>query len=81
MVSNRNLRERFASEKKSSGSTMKTYGVAHSFLSLMALFVCFKCMKKYEGFNKLYFIFACCCPHIFLIFIFATKGVSCLCKE
>lgn len=69
MVQRKN-RENFADKKKSSGFT-KVYSLFHTFLALFALFVAFKCN---DGFKAMPFLFACCCPHLFLIYTAATKG-------
>ena len=49
----------------------KIYSILHSILSFFAIFVAFKCNN---GFSTSAFFSACCCPHIYLIYILATKG-------
>lgn len=49
----------------------KIYSILHTILSVFAIFVAFKCNN---GFSTMAFLSACCCPHIYLLFILATKG-------
>lgn len=63
------VRESKDSEKKVLG----VYGAIHSFLGLFALYLSFKCNR---GFSFGAFVTACCCPHLYIIYILATRGIS-----
>lgn len=71
MVQRKN-KENFAATKKRSGFTV-VYSFIHTFLAIFALFVAFKCNN---GFKAMPFLFACCCPHLFLIYTAATTNFT-----
>ena len=56
---------------RSSISLGKVYGFIHFFIGIFALYSSFKCNK---GFVLTHSMAACCCPHIYLIYIAAVKG-------
>ena len=58
-------------KNQNSLSLGKIYGFIHFFIGIFALYVSFKCNK---GFVLTQTLFACCCPHVFLIYIAATRG-------
>ncbi len=47
------------------------YSVFHMIMSLIAIYLSFRCNK---GFDTMSFVLALCCPHIYIIYILATKG-------
>jgi hypothetical protein len=47
------------------------YSVFHSIMSLVAIYLSFRCNK---GFNIGSFIIACCCPWVYIIYVLATQG-------
>lgn len=53
------------------------YSVFHVILSIVALYLSFRCN---EGFNVFHFVFALFCPLIYILFIVATKGTCGLIK-
>ena len=68
------VRESKDSEKKVLGvKGASIYGAIHSFLGLFALYLSFKCNR---GFSFGAFVTACCCPHLYIIYILATRGIS-----
>ena len=68
------VRESKNSEKKVlSVNGAAIYGTIHSFLGLFALYLSFKCNR---GFSFGAFVTACCCPHLYIIYILATRGIS-----
>ena len=68
------VRESKDSEKQVSlAKNASIYGAIHSFLGLFALYLSFKCNR---GFNFGAFVTACCCPHLYIIYILATRGIS-----
>ena len=52
---------------------LRFYTLFHSVLGLFALFLSFKCNSGIEPFDL---GFACCCPHIYIIYVMATKGLN-----
>ena len=52
-------------------STRYIYSTFHSIMSIIAIYLSFKCNK---GFDLGSFMLACCCPYIYIIYILATKG-------
>ena len=52
-------------------SLKKIYAFLHFFIGIFALYVSFKCNR---GLDMPHIAAACCCPHIYLIYIAATKG-------
>ncbi len=48
------------------------YSVFHTIMSLVAIYLSFKCNKGFE-FGP--FLVACCCPYIYIIYTLATKGI------
>jgi hypothetical protein len=47
------------------------YSVFHSILALVAIYMSFRCNRKFE-FGS--FLLACCCPYIYIVYILATRG-------
>ena len=47
------------------------YSVFHSVLALVAIYMAFRCNKKFDLGS---FIVALCCPYIYIIYILATRG-------
>jgi hypothetical protein len=47
------------------------YSIFHIIMSLIAIYLSYKCNK---GFNIGSFIIAICCPYIYIIYTLATKG-------
>jgi len=47
------------------------YSVFHTIMSLVAIYLSFRCNK---GFEIGPFLVACCCPYIYVIYILATRG-------
>lgn len=45
--------------------------IIHFILGLISIFMSFKCNK---GFDLGHFLSACCCPYIYLPYIFAVRG-------
>ncbi len=56
---------------QTSGTGRYIYSVFHLIMSLVAIYLSFKCNK---GFDMGSFIVAFCCPYIYIIFVLATKG-------
>jgi len=56
---------------QTSGTGRYIYSVFHLIMSLVAIYLSFKCNK---GFDMGSFIVAFCCPYIYIIYILATKG-------
>lgn len=56
---------------QTSGTGRYVYSVFHLIMSLVAIYLSFKCNN---GFNFSSFIVAFCCPYIYIIYILATKG-------
>jgi amino acid permease len=62
-------------EVKSSGSPYGSmYSIFHMIAAIFALYLSFRCN---EGFNAGGFLFACCCPYIYIIYEFATSPTFC----
>ena len=47
------------------------YSIFHTIMSITAIYLSFRCNK---GFDIGSFMLALCCPYIYIIYIFATKG-------
>jgi hypothetical protein len=47
------------------------YSVFHTVMSLVAIYLAFRCNKGFE-FGP--FLIACCCPYLYIIYILATRG-------
>jgi len=60
-------------DDKSSNKNMSSfyYRIFHTILGLIAIYLSFRCNKS---FNLVSFLFACCCPHLYIMFILATRG-------
>lgn len=56
---------------QTSGTGRYIYSVFHLIMSLVAIYLSFKCNK---GFDVGSFLVAFCCPYIYIIYILATKG-------
>lgn len=56
---------------QTSGTGRYIYSVFHLIMSLVAIYLSFKCNK---GFDIGSFIVAFCCPYIYIIYVLATKG-------
>ena len=56
---------------QSYGSGRYIYSIFHIIMSLIAIYLSYKCNK---GFNMGSFIIAICCPYIYIIYTLATKG-------
>lgn len=56
---------------QTSGTGRYIYSIFHTTMSLIAIYLSFKCNK---GFDLGSFMLACCCPYIYIIYILATKG-------
>lgn len=56
---------------QTSGSGRYIYSVFHLIMSLVAIYLSFKCNK---GFDISSFIVAFCCPYMYIIYVLATKG-------
>ena len=56
---------------QSSGVGRYIYSVFHLIMSLVAIYLSFKCNN---GFNVSSFIIAFCCPYIYIIYVLATRG-------
>jgi hypothetical protein len=56
---------------QTSGTGRYVYSVFHLIMSLVAIYLSFKCNN---GFNFSSFLVAFCCPYIYIIYILATKG-------
>lgn len=56
---------------QTSGTGRYIYSVFHLIMSLVAIYLSFKCNK---GFDMGSFIVAFCCPYIYIIYVLATKG-------
>ncbi len=54
-----------------SGTGRYIYSVFHTIMSLVAIYLSFRCNK---GFEIGPFLVACCCPYIYIIYILATRG-------
>jgi hypothetical protein len=54
-----------------SGPGRYIYSVFHTIMSLIAIYLSFRCNKGFE-FGP--FLVACCCPYIYIIYVLATKG-------
>jgi len=50
------------------------YAVFHLILSLFAFYLAIKCNN---GINTLSLLAACCCPHLYIIYVFATSTDFC----
>lgn len=50
------------------------YSVFHTIVMLFALYLCFKCNN---GFDMLEFLFACCCPVLYIIYKAAVAPNFC----
>jgi hypothetical protein len=53
-------------------NTRAIYGVFHTLMSLLAIYLSYRCNNN--RFNPASFIIALCCPYVYIIYIFATKG-------
>lgn len=47
------------------------YSVFHSIMSLVAIYLSFRCNKNFDISS---FLIALCCPYIYIIYILATRG-------
>lgn len=47
------------------------YSVFHTIMSLVAIYLTFRCNK---GFQLGPFLVACCCPYLYIVYILATRG-------
>ena len=56
---------------QTSGTGRYIYSVFHLVMSLVAIYLSFKCNK---GFDMGSFVVAFCCPYIYIIYILATQG-------
>ena len=56
---------------QTSGTGRYIYSVFHLIMSLVAIYLSFKCNK---GFDMGSFVVAFCCPYIYIIYILATQG-------
>jgi hypothetical protein len=56
---------------QTSGTGRYIYSVFHLIMSLIAIYLSFKCNKGYDMGS---FVVAFCCPYIYIIYILATKG-------
>jgi len=56
---------------QTSGTGRYIYSVFHLIMSLIAIYLSFKCN---DGFNFGSFLVAFCCPYIYIIYVLATKG-------
>lgn len=54
-----------------SGNGRYIYSVFHTMMTLVAIYLSFRCNK---GFEIGPFLVACLCPYIYIIYILATKG-------
>jgi amino acid permease len=50
------------------------YSIFHTITAIFALYLSFRCNN---GFNAGGFLFACCCPYIYIIYTFATSKDFC----
>lgn len=48
------------------------YGIFHTILGFFAIYLSFKCNNNM--FNLGGFMFACCCPHIYIMYSLALHG-------
>ena len=53
------------------GNGRYIYSVFHIIMSLVAIYLSFRCNK---GFEIGHFLVAFCCPYIYIIYILATRG-------
>lgn len=58
-------------ETKTSGVGRYIYSVFHLIMSLVAIYLSFKCNN---GFSFGSFFVAFCCPYIYIIYVLATQG-------
>lgn len=58
-------------ENCDSGVGTAIFSIFHIMLSLVAIYMSFRCNK---GFDFGSFLAACCCPYIYVIYVLATKG-------
>ncbi len=68
-VQNVIIQENIVNESYGSGRYL--YSVFHTIMSLIAIYLSFRCNG---GFDAGAFLMACCCPYIYIIYVLATKG-------
>lgn len=59
-------------ENSSQGSSGAIYGIFHTILFFFALYLSFRCNNN--KFNLGAFVFAYCCPHIYIIYQLTVNG-------
>lgn len=65
------LEEQLFNSQKDLCASSEIYTVFHTVLSIIAIYLSFRCNK---GFDLMSFLIACCCPYLYIIFTIATKG-------
>lgn len=68
LKNNKKVKETFINLQPSNA-----YALFHSIASIFALYVSFRCSG---GFDFVSFMWALCCPWLFLIYVAATKGLN-----
>jgi hypothetical protein len=58
--------------QSSSGSSGSVYGIFHTILFFFALYLSFRCNNN--KFNLGGFVFAYCCPHVYIIYQLSLNG-------
>lgn len=61
-------------DKENNSQIKQLYGVIHTLAFLYAIYLSFKCEKQFH-FGS--FLVACCCPYVYIIYIFATRNNMC----
>jgi hypothetical protein len=62
--------------KKESSFKKIAYGIFHTICAIFAIFLSFKCNG---GFSFGSLLIACCCPYIYIIYIYATTSSTGFC--
>jgi hypothetical protein len=60
-------------EEKATSIYSTMYSVFHFIIGIFALYLSFKCNKGFSA----DILFACCCPHLYIIYRFATSPDFC----
>ena len=63
--------------KEESSFKKTAYGVFHTICAIFAIYLSFKCNG---GFSFGSLLVACCCPYIYIIYIYATTTGFCGCN-
>ena len=75
MNSNKKSKQKIKETFINSDIFVKIYSYFHLFITFAALILCYYCSKKDGEFNKRTFAYVFCWPHIYILYIAATRGL------